>query len=227
MAEAHLHISTSRPLSSQERRAILSALAINESFFGYPLPHLLLVVCHSNAEWKRATKYYHFEFARGVVLRDGTVVVKSPKLAQRSITQWKKIVAHEINHTYWAELSPRGRDLWSPIWLLEGLACLVAKNDVVMSVREMRKAVRSLPVDSLLPYRYRASLFPDHQAVRIYYSLWCHFLVWLTSKKPQGVRQLLRQRRNLRSQAMFERQFKGIWSSSPSKLLSVYLGIPL
>lgn len=224
MAEAPPQIRTSRPLSSQERRAILSALAINESFFGYPLPHLLLVVCHSKAEWKRATKYYHFEFARGVVLRDGTVIVKSPKLAQRSITQWKKVVAHEINHTYWAELSPRGRDLWSPIWLLEGLACLVAKNDVVMGAPEMRRAVGQLPANSLLPYRYRASLFPDYQTVKAYYSLWYHFLVWLTRKEPEGLQRLLRRRRSLYSKAPFDAEFKRIWGEAPHKLLRTYLG---
>lgn len=218
-----LLVQSSRTLSGKEWKALRAALVVNENFFGYSLPRLNVLVCHSRGEWKRATAYYHFEFARGVVMRDGTVVVKSPLLARRSVEQWQKIVAHEINHAFWMQGSSRGRDLWSPIWLLEGLACLVAKNDVVMHARAMRKAVRQLRVRSLLPYRYRASLFPDYETVRRYYSLWCHFLRWLTRSEPDGLTRLLRRRELFSSKAIFDREFRRIWGDDASGLLSRYL----
>jgi hypothetical protein len=222
--DQNLKVQSSRPLSAKECKALRAALVVNENFFGYSLPRVNIVVCHSKGEWRRATTYYHFEFARGVVMRDGTVVVKSPLLARRSVQQWQKIVAHEINHAFWMRRSARGRDLWSPIWLLEGLACFVAKNDIVMNARAMKEAVRHLQVRSLLPYRYRAALFPDYRTVKIYYSLWCHFLRWLTRTKPSGLAHLLQRRRQLSSKALFDREFRRTYGDGADELLRKYLG---
>lgn len=216
-------IISSSPLSPAEERALDAAVAKNRKFFGFPTPPLRVIVCHSAAEWRRASRYYYFDFARGVVLRDGTVVLKNRVLAKRSLTAWSKIAAHEINHSYWCTLRGRRRDLWSPIWLVEGLACYVAGNDVVVSQQKLKGLLRNVSQRPLLPYRYRAALFRGREDVTFFYSLWCHFVRWLQRRKRKGMAKLLRQMEEIASMAQFDAAVKRIWGASPLQLLRRFL----
>lgn len=120
MVSTKLDVVNSHKTSPALKKAINSALGVNYGFFGFRLPGVKIVVCHTPEEWRENSKYYYLNPAG---LRDGTVVVKSPTFAKISLSSWQRIVTHELNHVYWIHLHPRGRDLSAPIWFLEGLAC--------------------------------------------------------------------------------------------------------
>ncbi len=226
---------SSEPLNAAERRAIAQAYAPNRRLFGRDLAKLKLIVCHSPKEWRRESRYYYFPFANGLVLRDGTVVVKSRRLAGKSFAEWGKIITHEFNHSFYIQGRSRGRDLWSPIWFLEGLACYVAGNDVVLSRKELADKLLLLPGmkigaasdaavrHALLPYRYRAALFPNAKQLILHYSLWCHFVGHLAKRRASGIKQLLRRLHTCSEKAQFESCVREIWGWGLERLIEEFL----
>ncbi len=105
--------------------------------------------------------------------------MKSPRLGGRTVKSWQKIATHEVNHAVWRQLRGRNTDVWSPIWLIEALACYVARNDVIYPRARLIRILKSRFPPPNLYYRYRASLFPDAETVRFLYSLWFYFFSWL------------------------------------------------
>ena len=203
-----LRVRSSLPLNLLERRAITRAIEKNRSFFGFKVPSITIVVCHSNKEWKRETKYYFHPIARGLVLRDGTVVVKSRHLGGISLRKWKNILTHEVNHSFWCSLSRRGRDLWSPLWLVEGLACVVGGNYPIRTSRELARRITQLRKGTILPFRYRASLVKTAKDVRLQYSIWRAFVEWLYRRNRKGLIGVVLKAKLIRSELHFERMMK-------------------
>ena len=220
-----LHVVSSQPLSKAEKKALQFAYHHNLRFFAANSFAARVIVCHSADEWKKASQYYFFEFARGVVLRDGTVVLKSPQLAKRSHALWTKIAVHEFNHAVWCLMhkSRKRREIWTPIWLVEGLACFVARNDIILSKRETLRQLRRSDINDWLPYRYRATLFPNSEMVRLYYSVWYYFVCWLDGCYGEQLAALIEEMPKVRGKHDIQSKVRSCFKKELDDLFSEWL----
>lgn len=221
-----IKIKSTKKISKAEIKVISDAYISNKKYFNFDLPHLNVVSSHSSDEWRIQSKYYYFEFARGLVLRDGTVVVKNKKLAKKSSAAWGKILTHEINHSYWCELRKKNqnrRELWSPIWLAEGMACFVAKNDFILPLQKLKKiSTHQQFSKTSLPYRYSSSLFKSAEDIIILYSLWTNFFIYL-SKRGLTKTKLINLISKNASKSSFDRNFKNLMGQLPNEVYFDYL----
>ncbi len=213
---SRIRVRSTQPLTPRESKSVTSALTRNAEFFGFKISSLTIVICHSKREWKAESKYYFHPLARGLVLRDGTVVVKSRKLGGISLKKWENILTHEVNHSYWCSLSRRGRDLWSPLWLVEGLACIVGKNYPIRSSQELQRRIVRIQIGNALPFRYRAALVRTAEEVRLRYSIWREFVEWMYRRNRRGLLRVVASARLIRSEAHFDRIMKTSMGNTPA-----------
>ena len=123
-----LSVTSDSPVTSRFLAHVRRATEINRRYFGAAPGPIRIVVCDSPASWKGESKYYFFPFARGLVLRDGTLVVKSRRLARLSDSEYGRLLVHEMNHLFWLRITGGGPAMWSPNWMVEALACDAARG---------------------------------------------------------------------------------------------------
>ena len=112
-------ISSNEQCESRLRQAIQEAYSINRAFFAFkPKRPIHVIVCRSRAQWQTECQEYYHPRAVGVVLRDGTMVVKSPTLCRLKWFKYKRVLRHEMNHAFWVQLMGPSQ-VWSPFWLLQ------------------------------------------------------------------------------------------------------------
>ena len=99
-------IKSSKPIDSQTKKAINNSWKRGFEFFrDVTIKPFRVVVCHSLSEFKKEAKYYYDSFSTAVVLRNKTIVIKSPNLIEKE-GKWKKsdfqdILTHEVVHYFW------------------------------------------------------------------------------------------------------------------------------
>ncbi len=179
-AAGRLIFHSQRSIATSVQRSCAEAYALNEKLFGRGPERVVVVIAHSVAEWRRACRYYSFPLAKALVLHDGTLVLKSRALTGYSISNYHKVIIHEMNHVFWCALFRGRRNVWDPIWLVEGLACLVARNHYLLPLSVLKARMRrgrKLP----LPYRYTGKILrlASRRELELYYSYWAHFAAWL------------------------------------------------
>ena len=133
-----------------------------------------IIVCHSQGEFRKESKYYYKKWATATVLRNGNLVIKSPCIKSR----WKRsdypgIIRHEMCHVFWTRLYRTTK----PVWLAEGTACHVGRNFSGYNLKKLAKETRIS--NSILHYRYIRKKLTGHVP---FYPVWQGFTDYLISR---------------------------------------------
>jgi hypothetical protein len=182
-----------RVVPSKWVEVVCEALHINSRQYGRRLDEVSVWFCDSDAELKKASGSYYVSFARGLVTRQGNIVLRTPGFAGVGLSDFRRIVVHEMNHLYWLRFVARKGVLWSPLWLVEALALRTAQNRYILTLPALRKELARLPskefkTASVLHFRYQKKRISSREHLRILYSLWVHFSWYLA---PRSSRQLI------------------------------------
>ncbi len=152
--------------------SIEAALDTNRAFYGGAPSEVRVSLVYNEEEWRAAAgPYGHLTFAWGVTLDDGSVVVKSPEYAQIEHDRFERVVLHEINHTFWMWHFGKHGAGWSPHWVVEGIANLLAPARDLLNTEEVAAVVQKQGMNgSCLEYGYRDLVGPEELVVL--YSVW-------------------------------------------------------
>ena len=164
------------PVSAEIADTVARAYQVNRRVFGRDLPFFDFVICDDDLSWKKESREYYAPWARAVALRDGTVVIKTPKNGGGFRAEFEELAKHEINHVFWCFLHAGRRERWCPFWLAEGLACHIAGRQYsppAGALAGYRNKVAS--VIRLFPYRYRSGFLRSREDLIVYYALWSSF----------------------------------------------------
>jgi len=167
------------PIKTESR--IKEAYKRNENLFGrVPSKKFKIVVCNSEEEWKKESKYYYLPFGAATVLRDGTFVVKEQKFLDRNDIDYKNILCHEMNHVFFT-LSYKTT---KPLWILEGLAEYTGGYS--KSIKEILEGIKQRKIDhNILQYRYLQRNSPSKEVVRLNYAIWKNFIGFASDNNPK------------------------------------------
>lgn len=164
------------PISAEIAAVIARAYRVNRRVFGRDLPFFNFVLCDDDAVWKTESREYYTPWARAVALRDGTVVLRTPKKGGAFRAELEELAKHEINHAFWCLLHKNSRERWCPFWLAEGLACHIAGRQyqppagaIAGRLKQAADGMR------LFPYRYRSDFLGSREDLVAYYALWSAF----------------------------------------------------
>lgn len=146
------------------------AITLNESIYPKAPPLIRVTICCNQEEWRReASEYANLDYAWGVTLDNGGVVLRHPSLSGIDSSRFSRVVTHELSHCFWIHCFPLAG--WSPIWLVEGVANVVAATRDLMPLEDVRAAARQGIFDpKMLEHQYRP--FRDQSELVRCYSLW-------------------------------------------------------
>lgn len=145
-----------------------------------PRKKFKIIICNSEKEWKRESKYYYFPFGTGTVLRDGTFVVKEQKFLKRNDKNYKILLDHEMNHVFFALIY----GITKPTWIHEGLANFV--GGYILSKKEIIKNIKQKKINNkVLQYRYLYKNFASEKTVQLNYSIWKYFIEFVCNDNPK------------------------------------------
>lgn len=156
------------------------AYSINNSLFKRSPEKFKIIVCDTEKEFKKEAKYYYQKWGTATVLRNKTLVTRSPDFVKK-IGKWKKknfpnIMTHEVNHVFWYDTYKK----WTPNWLVGGLACHIG-NNLILSKNELKKIIKRYNMDhSILNYRYLKRNFKRGHYPR--YPIWANFTRYIVKK---------------------------------------------
>jgi hypothetical protein len=155
------------------------AFSLNKSLFKRLLKKFKIIICDTRKEFKKEAKYHYRKWSTATVLRDATLVTRSPGLIEK-IGRWKRkdfqnIMNHEMNHVFWTDFYGTAK----PCWLCEGLACYIG-NNYLLTKNELLKIVKKYKVDpSILDYRYLKRNLTGHFPR---YPVWANFTQYLAKR---------------------------------------------
>jgi len=167
-------------------KKISKAYRINSRYFNETYLDLKFVICTSEEEWKRESKYYYFPFGVGTVLRDGTFVIKNLDLVENERDDFEEVIVHEMNHVFFAKKF----GLTKPVWIQEGMANYVSKQPKPIEKKELLRKIKKENINSkVIAYRYLKRNFSTREKIILTYSIWYHFIDFLN--KNQNKRDFL------------------------------------
>jgi len=174
-------IKRSKPITINLKRYVIKAFNTNKKFFGKKLSKKFnIVICDSEKEFKKESKYYYFPFGSGTVLRDGTLVVKSPELTKMNNRIYQILLDHETNHVFFALIYGTTK----PVWIQEGLANILTWK--IFSKRKTLEIIKKKKITSnIIKYRYLYRDFSSGKQVNLMYSIWKYFIEYLTKNNPR------------------------------------------
>lgn len=145
---------------------------MNSQLFPREPSVLRITVVNNLSEWREKSGPYHkLDFAWGVTLDDGHVVIKSPFFSDISPSTFAKVLCHEVNHAYWVDNFGLTGAGWGPHWIVEGLANLIAPARDLFSREEVISlAIERRATSAALEYGYEEIRGVDD--LRYRYSLW-------------------------------------------------------
>lgn len=211
-------ITRNKPIPASAVKVIIEAYQTNLKVFGTGLSNLKIVICDNTLEWEQACKYYHVPFARGCVLRDGTICIKSKQFGQMSNIKFKKLLLHEINHAFWLKKFSVKGVLWQPFWICEGFACLVGKDSFIKNKQATAKRLkRENYGPKALLYSFQPNKFKSKQDIITYYSCWYHILGHGCSGDLSKVVKFMKSYKRKPSRESYETMYLKHFSSSPKE----------
>ncbi len=181
-----------------------------------------IVICDTEREMKKKAKYYYKPRITATVLRDNTLVTRSPgfieKIGKFSRKDFPKIVNHEMNHVFWNDFY----NTTKPVWLLEGFACYAGENEMVGKDR-IKKIIKEREVDySILHYRYIESKFAKVRPFA--YKIWGGFTRFIIKKHGAGsIVRLMNEYSKKIAGRHYDRVFKRIFRKPEEELFEDYL----
>lgn len=192
---------------------IRESYRVNSRLFKSSISSLRVIICDTQEDLKRASGSYYVPFAKGLVTKQGFVVVRTPQFAEINLDGFGRILTHEINHLFWLNTISSKGNLWHPLWLVEALALQTAQNRYVLKKHKLALAIskldsKKLNAEQLLHFRYEKRRLKSKQDLVVLYSLWSHFAAYLFPKNLGRLVRLLQQEKPLskaRTQAIFER----------------------
>lgn len=199
---------TTRPIGTELESELRAAYEANVSLFGKRPPSFRVVICHGDAEWRKACKYYYFPVARGVVLRDRSMIVKSREMLGAEAGDYRGLLRHEMNHVFWLSFCRSERSPWNPFWVCEGLACLAGGSPFLVSERETRGKLTAMKIGAeILYYSFRRKHLDSPEKIETLYSVWFHFLRFLCQGDTNPIMRLLQRHREDAGPRSFDRLF--------------------
>ncbi len=180
-----------RPVSDEIAGMVARAYRLNRRLFGSDAPAFDFIICDDDFFWKKESREYFVPWAKAVVLRNGTVVIRFPSGGVSAKAEFSQLARHEINHVFWRFLHMSRRERWCPFWLAEGLACHIAGSRYRPPAGALARLVRGNSVMRLLPYRYRAGFLRSREDLTVYYAFWSSFTGALISAHGAAVVRLI------------------------------------
>jgi hypothetical protein len=212
---------------------IRQSYRVNARLFKASIANLRVVICDNQQDLKQASGSYYVPFAKGLVTKQGAVVVRTPQFAEIDLDGFGRILTHEINHLFWLRTISSKGNLWHPLWLVEALALQTAQNRYVLSKQKLAQALRKLPAnkrnsEQLLHFRFEKRRLASRQDLVILYSLWSHFSAYLFPNNLGRLVRLLQRAKPLtkaRTQTLLERATGRPLEELFDSFLTDYLGI--
>src|SRR3989338_3292575 len=174
---------SSKEIPTKIENWIVKAYEKNRKIFGrVPSKKFKIIICNSEKEWKKESKYYYFPFGAGTVLRNGTFVAKEQKFLKRNDKNYKILLDYEVNHVFFALIY----GITKPLWVHEGLANFVGGNH--LSINEILRNIKQKGLNhKVLQYRYLNKNFPNKETVILNYSIWKYFIEFITENKTKVI----------------------------------------
>ncbi len=162
-------------------RSIREAFKKNKKIFGKVPRKFDILFCDTEKELKKEAKYYYQPWMTATVLRDNTIVTRSPDFIEKKGRFRKKdfssIMDHEMNHVFWNDFY---NATCKPVWLLEGFAIYAGKG-FIMTKKELKNMIEDYDIDySILQYRYLERNFRKGHIPL--YPIWGAFTQFLVEK---------------------------------------------
>lgn len=160
--------------------AVRNSFKINKSLFNKKIKKFKIIICDTEAEFKKETKKDYRKWITGITVKHKKIIIKSPDLMEK-VGIWKrkdfnKIMTHEINHVFWYGICKA----WKPDWMLEGFACYVA-NMFMFNKPELRRIIEKNKVNvKILDYRYMKRNFKKGHFPK--YPVWGNFIKFIIEK---------------------------------------------
>ena len=212
----HFRIISSRPVDINLSRSFDKAYEANRRLFGKNPGEFRIIICHSQEEFRKESKYYYTKWATATVLRNGKLVIKSPFMK----TKWRRsyypnIIMHEMCHVFWTRLYRTTK----PLWLNEGLACHAGKNfsgyDLKMLVGENKIS------SSILQYRYIKKRLTGHIP---FYPVWQGFVDHLILKNgSQEIIALMDGYSKKPDKERYDKIFRRVFGDSEKRIFNGFL----
>jgi len=175
-------LKSSKTVSDKIKKLLISSYDKNKQLFGRaPNKKFKIVICNSQEEWKKESKYYYYPWGAGTVLRDMTLVVKGQKFLKRSDRKYKTLLDHEMNHVFFGFFYKTTK----PAWILEGLASTI--EGPLLENKSLKKVKWQNISYKILQYRYLERNFQNKKDIMFMYSVWRDFILYLTGNKPKMI----------------------------------------
>jgi hypothetical protein len=173
-------IVANRPIPKLFIQQIRQAYKLNKKIFGCaPKKKIKIVLCHTEDEYKHASKPYYLPYSGATPFLDGRIATKSQKFLKMSQKKYQQLVInHEMTHVFYY-LRTKSYD---PLWFQEGLASLVGGYTITKK-RFKQMVARGQVSSRILQYRYLSRNFTDKQAVTTAYFVWQTFLEYISKGK--------------------------------------------
>ncbi len=172
LSEISIRINTSAAETETYVAVVRQSAIKNQLLFDITPTELRVTVVNNILEWRAsAGPYAHLEFALGVTLDNGDVVVKSPEYGNIDFDRFAKLIAHELNHSFWVHNFGKLGAGWTPNWVVEGLANFVASPRDLLAPDEILELSRQRKIGpESLEFQYRDLTGPEELV--FLYSLW-------------------------------------------------------
>lgn len=165
-----------KPISKNLVDVFSDAYNFNKKIFKKSPKKFRIIICETEEEIKKHTKYFH-KWSTASIELNGDLVTRSPKFVEL-IGKWKRkdfpnLMFHEINHIFYRGLF--GND--KPLWLCEGLACFAGKN-FILNKKELKKILNKYEINyKILDHRLIRNKFKNGHFPR--YPIWANFVDYL------------------------------------------------
>lgn len=203
-------------------RIFKKAFSVNKSIFKKSPKKFKIVICDSEEDFKKEAKYYYQKWSAATVLRDCTLVTRSPEFAKREFQTdakyFQMLMNHEMCHVFWQSFY----SCTNPIWLDEGLACHIG-NHFILSGKELKQMVGKYNVTTaILDYRYLKRKFDKGHIPN--YPIWATFTRWLAEKySVEKLVQLMEIYSRNQTKTNYEVVFKKIFGKSDKSMFKQFL----
>lgn len=202
---------------------IKNAFLKNKKLFNKTPKKFKIIICDNQEELKKNAKYYYQSWMTATVLRDSTLVTKSPDFIERKRKFKKKdfpsIINHEMNHVFWNDFY---KATCKPCWLLEGFA-VYAGGGFKSTKKELKEMIKKYDVDySILQYRYLERNFKKgHIPI---YPVWGEFTRFIAKKYgAKKIVKLLDEYSKTLKRKDYDKTFNYIFKKTEKELFGKFL----
>jgi|GEM_PF-1754072 len=189
----------------------------NKSFFGITVPKYKIIICHSEKLFKKYSKYRYSAWAKGVRLRDNTIVIRSQREISRAYKlhgggkSFDSAITHEINHVF-------ASNTWlkrGPYWLFEGIAMYLSNPN------RKKQISFSIANKKVLMYKYNKRKVDEN--LTIFYPLAFMLTAFLIDKfKVSKLKSLIRTFNKNTTKSEYERNFTRIFGLSEKSIIKLF-----